>query len=54
MSAASAGGRIRTGRHLASPANTPLCNLYVSMLDCMGCPVPRFADCTGPLRDLTA
>jgi hypothetical protein len=47
------GGRIRGGRHLASPRGTPLCNLYVSMLDVMGCPVPRFGDSTGPLRDLT-
>ena len=48
------GGRVRSGRHVASPANTPLCNLYVSMLDCMGVPVPRFGDSTGPLRDLLA
>jgi hypothetical protein len=46
------GGRIRTGRHLSSPKNTPLCNLYVSMLNCMGVPVQRFGDSTGPLRDL--
>jgi hypothetical protein len=46
------GGRIRSGRHLASPKNTPLCNLYVSMLDCMGVPVPRFGDSTEPLRGL--
>jgi hypothetical protein len=46
------GGRIQTGRHLASPPNTPLCNLYVSMLDCMGIQVPRFGDSTAPLRGL--
>jgi hypothetical protein len=46
------GGRIQTGRHLASPRNTPLCNLYMSMLDCIGMPVPRFGDSTGPLRGL--
>jgi hypothetical protein len=46
------GGRISSGRHLASPKNTPLCNLYVSMLDCMGVPVPRFGDSTEPLRGL--
>jgi Protein of unknown function (DUF1552) len=46
------GGRVRSGRHLASPKNTPLCNLYVSMLDCMGVPVPRFGDSTEPLRGL--
>jgi hypothetical protein len=46
------GGRIRGGRHIASPKNTPLCNLYVSMLDCMGVPAERFGDSTGPLRGL--
>jgi hypothetical protein len=46
------GGRIRTGQHLASPKNTPLCNLYVSMLDCMGVPVQRFGDSTEALRSL--
>ncbi|MBX9582311.1 MAG: DUF1552 domain-containing protein, partial [Gemmataceae bacterium] len=46
------GGRVRPGRHLACPRNTPLCNLYVSMLDCMGVSVPRFGDSTEPLRGL--
>jgi hypothetical protein len=46
------GGRIASGRHLASPHNTPLCNLYVAMLDCMGIQVPRFGDSTEPLRGL--
>jgi hypothetical protein len=48
------GGRIQTGRHLAHARNTPLCNLYVSLLDCMGIEMPRFGDSTGPLRGLTA
>ena len=48
------GGRIQTGRHIASPSNTPLCNLYVSMLDCMGITVPRFGDSTEALRGLLA
>lgn len=46
------GGRIRSGRHITSPKNTPLCNLYVSMLDCMGVPTQRFGDSTEPLRGL--
>jgi hypothetical protein len=46
------GGRIKSGRHVASPKNTPLCNLYVSMLDCMGVPTQQFGDSTGPLREL--
>ncbi|HWE39710.1 MAG TPA: DUF1552 domain-containing protein [Isosphaeraceae bacterium] len=46
------GGRIDAGRHIASPKNTPLCNLYVSMLKCLGIDVPRFGDSTEPLRVL--
>jgi hypothetical protein len=48
-----AGGALTTGRHLASPKNTPLCNLYVSMLQRMDVPVRRFGDSTGPLMGLT-
>jgi hypothetical protein len=48
------GGRIQTGQHLASPRDTPLCNLYVAMLECTGISVPRFGDSTGPLRGLLA
>jgi uncharacterized protein DUF1552 len=47
--AGSAGGRIKPGRHIASPKKTPLCNLYVSMLDKMGTPVEAFGDSTEPL-----
>lgn len=43
------GGRIQTGRHLVYAEDTPLANLYVSMLDAFGTPVERFADSTGPL-----
>lgn len=45
-----AGGKIRTGQHIACPKNTPLCNLYVSMLDRMGTPVDSFGDSTGPME----
>lgn len=47
--AGSARGSIQSGRHLASPKNTPLCNLYVSMLERMGVSVDAFGDSTGPL-----
>jgi hypothetical protein len=43
------GGKLKTGRHIASPKGTPLCNLYVSMLDQMGTPVDSFGDSTGAL-----
>lgn len=44
------GGRIDSGRYLACPKGTPLCNLYVSMLDRMGTPVEAFGDSTGALN----
>lgn len=44
------GGRIATGQHLIFEKDSPLSNLYVSMLDAFGAPVERFADSTGPLR----
>ncbi|MBI1373727.1 MAG: DUF1552 domain-containing protein [Phycisphaera sp.] len=52
--AGGAGGAFKTGRHLANPGGTPLCNVYVSMLGRMGTPVERFGDSTGPLKSLDA
>jgi hypothetical protein len=46
------GGPVKTGRHLVYEKDTPLCNLYQSMLDCMGTPVSRFSDSTGKLAGL--
>jgi len=42
-----AGGRIATGRFVQASRETPLCNLYLSMLERAGCPRERFADSTG-------
>jgi hypothetical protein len=44
-----AGGRIDAGQHRMYTEDTPLANLYVSLLDAFGTPVDRFADSTGPL-----
>jgi hypothetical protein len=49
-----AGGRLATGQHLQYGGDTPLSNLYVSILDAFGSPVERFADSTGPLRGVLA
>jgi hypothetical protein len=49
-----AGGRIATGQHLVYSEDSPLANLYVSMLDAFGTPVERFADSTGHLAGLFA
>jgi hypothetical protein len=51
--AGKASGSLRSGRHLRFARNTPLCNLYLEMLDRMGCPAQRFGDSTGRLPGLT-
>ena len=40
------GGTILSGRHLASPKKTPLCNVYAAMLERMGAAVEKFGDST--------
>ena len=45
----SGGGSIPTGQHIASKGQTPLCNLYTSILDRMQVPVEQFGDSTGRL-----
>jgi hypothetical protein len=49
-----AGGRLATGQHLVYGEDTPLANLYLSMLDAFGTPVERFADSTNPLPGVLA
>jgi hypothetical protein len=49
-----AGGRLAAGQHLVFERDSPLANLYVSMLDAFGTPVERFADSTGPLAGVLA
>ena len=46
------GGRVITGQHIVSSEDSPLANLYVSMLDAFGTPVERFADSTGKIAGL--
>ena len=46
------GGTLDTGRHLVFERETPLADLYFSMLNRMGAPVERFADSTGELPGL--
>ena len=48
--AGKAGGRIAAGQNLIYPEDTPLANLWVSVLSAFGTPVERFADSTGPLK----
>jgi hypothetical protein len=46
-------GTIAQGRHVRYAKDTPLCNLYLSMLERMGVKEQRFGDSTGPLAQLT-
>jgi hypothetical protein len=48
--AGKAGGTIDTGRHLRSAKNTPLCNLYLAMLERLGAKADRFGDSTGAMK----
>jgi len=47
-----AGGRITTGRHLRLEQETPLNNLFLTMLDCTGAKVPQLGDSSGLLQEL--
>ena len=47
-----AGGTVATGRNLTYDKDTPLANLWQSMLRRAGAPVDRFADATGELKGL--
>jgi hypothetical protein len=47
------GGALRTGQFLHCRQETPMCNLFVSMLQAAGMPVTRFGDSTEPLAGLT-
>ncbi|MCH2133859.1 MAG: DUF1552 domain-containing protein [Phycisphaerales bacterium] len=46
------GGTIHTGHHKRYSQGTPLCNLYLSMLERMGVDAERFGDSTGVLSNL--
>lgn len=49
-----ANGSIDTGRFIRYRKETPLCNLYMSMLDRVGADVAEFGDATGRLEGLKA
>lgn len=51
--AGSGGGTIATGRHVRYATETPMCNLFMSMLDRMQAEVPFIGDSTGRLAKLT-
>lgn len=49
----SGGGTIDTGRHIRYDLETPMCNLYISLLERMDVHVPFIGDSTGKLPGLT-
>lgn len=51
--AGSGGGTIDSGRHVRYDLETPVCNLFMSMLDRMGVDTPFIGDSTGRLTGLS-
>jgi hypothetical protein len=47
------GGNIDPGRHVICPEDTPICNLWLSLMDRMDVKEERFGDSTGLLKGLT-
>lgn len=50
----SAGGFLKTNRHVVYRKETPMCNLFLSMMSRMGVEQEHFGDSTGHLEDLSA
>ena len=48
--AGKASGKMRTGRHLEFPEGTPLCSLWINMLESAGVKAPKFGDAATGLR----
>ena len=46
-------GQIKGGRHIRYPKDTPLTNLYLTLLDKLGLPMENFGDSTGELKLLS-
>jgi len=50
--AGSGGGFIKSGRRVVSRKETPMCNLFLTMMDRMGTRMEQFGDSTGHLNGL--
>jgi Protein of unknown function (DUF1552) len=50
--AGSGGNFIKTGRRIVYRKETPMCNLFLTMMDHMGCRMENFGDSTGHLSGL--
>jgi Protein of unknown function (DUF1552) len=51
--AGTAGGRVRSGRHIAYKDETPMANFHLSMLDTVGVRIDKLGDSNGRLNLLT-
>jgi hypothetical protein len=47
------GGNFRLGEHIVYPKDTPMNNLFLTLLDKMGVPTEKLGDSTGPIEHLT-
>jgi len=47
-----AGGSIKSGRRVVYRKETPMCNLFLTMMDTMGARMEHFGDATGHLTGL--
>jgi hypothetical protein len=52
MIAGSAGGAFKTGRYIEYRRETPMCNLFLTMMDRMGVHIEEFGDSTGRVTGL--
>jgi hypothetical protein len=50
--AGKAGGYIKSGRRIVYRRETPMCNLWLTMMDRMGVRIENFGDSTGALAGL--
>ncbi len=46
------GARVHLGRHLVLPKDTPLCNVWLTLLHGLGVPIERHGDSTGVVKEL--
>jgi hypothetical protein len=47
------GGGFRTGQHIVYPKDTPMTNMFLTMLDRMGVQAEKIGDSTGRIEHLT-
>jgi hypothetical protein len=51
---AGGGAGVKLGQHLMAPKNTPLCNLWLTLLRGVGVEAERHGDSSGVLKELIA